>query len=142
MKKIFFITVFAIGGTLSSCSDDSTTTNSDVVVETNGTIAKDVDVKEFKKLAEAGNGQILDVRTPGEVSEGYIKGAYHFDIYDADFKSKLAELDKEIPVYVYCKSGGRSGNAMKEMKALGFKTIYNLDGGIGAWDNAGFQKVK
>ena len=141
MRKLFFISALAVGG-ITSCSDKSENQKAEVTVEVNATIAKDVDVTEFKKLVEGGEGEILDVRTPEEVAGGYINGAKHINIYDADFKSKLAELDKEKPVYVYCKSGGRSGTAMEEMKAMGFKAIYNLDGGIGAWNDAEFEKVK
>ena len=140
MKKILFLSVLALG-VFSSCSDDSGNKNTEVdVVE--GAIAKNVDVVEFSKLVESGEGQIIDVRTPGEVAEGYIKGAKNIDIYDPNFKTMVSQLNKEIPVYVYCKSGGRSGQAMEEMKGMGFKTIYNLDGGFGAWDNTGNETVK
>jgi rhodanese-related sulfurtransferase len=42
-------------------------------------------------------------------------------------------MDKNIPVFVYCRSGGRSGKAAKKMKEKGFKSVYNLEGGIIAW---------
>lgn len=131
-----------------SCSDDKTTTSETVSVQsveetsTQKAIAEDVNVDKFKELVESGNGLILDVRTPGEVAEGHIENATHIDIFDTQFKAKVAELDKAKPVYVYCRSGGRSGRAMDLMKAIGFKTVYNLEGGIGAWNNAGNKTVK
>lgn len=129
---------------LSLCVLASCTENSQNGVEENGntSIASNVDVKEFKKLIDSKEGQLLDVRTPEEVAEGYIENAHNYDIYDAQFKSQLEKLDKNKPVYVYCRSGGRSGRAMEEMLGMGFKEIYNLEGGIGAWDNAGLEKVK
>ena len=146
MKKILFISTLALAF-LSSCSGEKETQNSETLTTTISenapeTIAKNVDVAEFKKLVDGGEGQILDVRTPGEIAEGYIKGATQIDIFDANFKSKIVELDKEKPVYVYCKAGGRSSKAMGLMKSIGFKTVYNLNGGIGAWDNAGYEKIK
>lgn len=142
MKKIIFTSALVFGA-LVSCTDENSNKNTEVITEDGSiVIAKNVDAIEFKKLAEAGKGQILDVRTPQEVVEGYIEGAIHLDIYNDNFKSKIAELDKEKPVYVYCKSGGRSGQAMDLMMSTGFKKVYNLDGGIGAWDDADFAKVK
>ena len=80
---------------------------------------------------------ILDVRTPEEVAEAKIEGSVNINIYDENFVSKINDLDKSKTIYVYCKSGGRSGQAMNEMKNLGFKKIYNLDGGITSWKSEG-----
>ena len=95
----------------------------------------DVKVAEFKKLAKAGTGVILDVRTPKEYAEGHINGSINMNYFDKDFKNQLGKLDKAKPVYVYCHSGGRSSKAMNIMKNQGFKTIYNLTGGYAAWKN-------
>ncbi len=64
------------------------------------------------------------------------------NFFEKDFNAQLEKLDKTKPVYVYCKAGGRSGKATKQMKKMGFTTVYNLIGGIGAWDAAGKEKVK
>ena len=96
-------------------------------------IAKDVSVKEFSKLISAGKGTLLDVRTPGEIAKGSIKGSTNLDFFDDNFESKLDQLDKTKPVYVYCASGGRSSDAMDMMKKKGFVAVYNLLGGYNAW---------
>jgi len=96
-------------------------------------IAKDVNAKEFSKLIESKKGVILDVRTPGEVSRGSIKGHSNLDIFDDHFESKIDALDKSVPVYIYCASGGRSAEAMGIMKKKGFSELYNLSGGYSAW---------
>jgi len=108
----------------------------DVVVNT------DVNAPTFKKLIETKPGQVLDVRTPEEWAEGIINGAIKMNYYDKDFSKQLDKLDKTKPVYVYCKVGGRSGSAAKELEKKGFKLVYNLDGGIKAWDKEGYPKVK
>ena len=64
------------------------------------------------------------------------------NIYEEDFEKQLEKLDKEKPVAVYCKVGGRSGQAMGKMNKLGFKEVYNLDGGMDAWKSAGKPTVK
>ena len=64
------------------------------------------------------------------------------NFYDADFKAQLEKLDKNKPVYVYCKVGGRSGQAAAQMQAMGFTAVYNLTGGMNAWNGAGKEVVK
>jgi len=96
-------------------------------------IAKDVSVKEFSKLVASGKGTILDVRTPGEIAKGSIKGSVNLDFFDDNFATKLDQLDKTKPVYVYCAAGGRSSDAMDMMKKKGFVEVYNLEGGYNAW---------
>ena len=87
---------------------------------------------------------VLDVRTPEELAEtGYIKGAEHIDYKRSDFKQALAtKLDKTQPVAVYCRSGGRSGETAAMLQEMGFSSIYDLDGGITAWMDAGMETVK
>ena len=85
---------------------------------------------------------MLDVRTPEEWAEGVIEDAIKMNFFDEDFNAQLTQLDKNKPVYVYCKSGGRSGKTATQMEAMGFTAVYNLVGGIGAWDAAGNKKVK
>jgi rhodanese-related sulfurtransferase len=77
--------------------------------------------------------QIIDVRTDGEVAAGMIEGAIQIDISQADFKTKINQLDKSKPVLVYCKSGGRSKNAQSIMQQSGFQEVHNLLGGYMAW---------
>lgn len=99
--------------------------------------AKDVDVTTFSKyIKEKKGAQIIDVRTPGETAQGMIAGAREIDINDPAFQKKIAALDKNKPVLVYCRSGGRSGRAMSVMSQMGFKEVYNLSGGMLAWQAA------
>jgi rhodanese-related sulfurtransferase len=106
--------------------------------EVSGPVAQNIDVVTFKKFIEEKQGrQILDVRTPGETASGIIPGAIEMDISAANFPSSLDDLDKSKPVLVYCRSGNRSGQAMRQMSAMGFKEVYNLNGGIMAWSGSG-----
>jgi len=94
--------------------------------------SKDINAQEFKTLIEKGAGIIVDVRTPGEFTRGYIEGAKNINI-SGNFSEEIQKLDKNQPVYVYCASGGRSSRAMQMMKQMGFKEVYNLMGGYNAW---------
>lgn len=80
------------------------------------------------------NAVILDVRTQDEVDEGKIPNSIHIDIHRGQgFIYEVDALDKTKNYYVYCKAGGRSGQACTIMNHLGFKNTYNLIGGIMAW---------
>ncbi len=94
----------------------------------------DVNVSDFELIMDTiPNGLLLDVRTDNEFAQGHLRGAQQIDFYRDDFADALEKLDKDQPVFIYCRSGNRSGKAAKQMKAMGFSAVYNLEGGIGAW---------
>lgn len=80
---------------------------------------------------------LLDVRSPEENENKRIKGAINYDINNPNFETKIAALDTSKTIYVYCLSGGRSGKAANVLEKKGFK-VFNLSGGISAWQSAGF----
>lgn len=87
-----------------------------------------------EQLAKDDNAVILDVRTDEEVSEGYIPGAIQMDIYNpGTFMERAKELDPSKNYYVYCRSGGRSGQACAILNSLGLNKAYNLQGGFSEW---------
>ena len=101
-----------------------------------------MNVSEFsEKISEPGI-ILLDVRTPGEFAEGFIEGARLIDFQSGNFESEIASLDKNTTYAVYCRSGNRSGQAAKIMHDAGFHNLYNLDGGVIDWANAGLPLVR
>ena len=78
--------------------------------------------------------QLIDVRTPEEFLENSIEGAQNIDISSKDFEQKVAQLDKNKPIYVYCRKGSRSQKAAQKLEDLGFTEIYDLKGGILEWN--------
>lgn len=124
MKNKFILSFAVLFLTLMN----SCTSNSQVANE-----FKNISQTEFQKLAKEANTIVIDVRTPGEVKEGYIDGAKLFIDYNSrSFESKIDKLDKSKSYVVYCRSGGRSARASELMAAKGFK-VYNLEGGISSW---------
>lgn len=104
----------------------------------NGQSSQKVDVKTFATtLAKSENALLLDVRTPQEFEERHLANALNIDINGDDFEGQIDKLDKSKTVFVYCLSGGRSTTAAATLTKKGFKNIYNLEGGILAWVNAG-----
>ena len=99
--------------------------------------AEDLAPAQFKSQLEAQKGIVLDVRTPGEVAKGKLAGASVIDFTAPKFEQKVSLMARDKPVFVYCHSGGRSGQAVALMTKLGFTKVYNLGGGISAWKAAG-----
>ncbi len=98
---------------------------------------KVVEVDEFEKMWKQKQGIVLDVRTKKEFEEGHIPGAVNLDINALDFEKRIGELDKGKTYLVHCASGVRSVRACDKMGRMEFKELYNLKGGMKAWQKAG-----
>jgi thioredoxin len=99
---------------------------------------KTLAVDDYSKLLDSTpNAQLIDVRTPQEYSEDHIGKAENINWNGTDFVSQVEKLDKSKPVFVYCKVGGRSGQAATKLVELGFSNVYNLEGGIMKWNASG-----
>jgi rhodanese-related sulfurtransferase len=89
---------------------------------------------QFKEAISKGKVQLIDVRTAKEFNSGHIKGAKNIDFFNSNtFTAAFEKLNKDQPVYLYCRSGNRSSNAVKKIAQLGFKEIYDLQGGYMRW---------
>ncbi|HEY1047302.1 MAG TPA: rhodanese-like domain-containing protein [Bacteroidia bacterium] len=127
MNKITFIfSIFLAIATIGcSNSGQSQTSNASVT---------NIDAPTFTKMLKDSNTIVIDVRTPGEVKEGYIPGAKLFwDYNSGDFEKNLGGLDSSKTYVVYCRSGVRSSKASQLLIDKGFKKVYNLEGGINGW---------
>ncbi|WP_348825144.1 thioredoxin domain-containing protein [Flavobacterium aestuarii] len=105
------------------------------------TAVQTIDVTSYsEKIKATPDAQILDVRTPDEYATGHIENSDNVDFLANSFVLKTDKYDKTKPVFVYCKSGGRSAKASEKLAELGFTTVYNLDGGMLKWESAGLAK--
>jgi phage shock protein E len=86
---------------------------------------------EAVKMMKENPGIVLDVRTPGEVSGGMVKGAINSNYTSDQFEKDSEKWDKTKTYYVYCASGMRSGKATASMKAKGFTNVFNVGGFAG-----------
>lgn len=120
----------ASAATLAGCSSP-TTQGSDAL-----------DPAGFAELVAKPGTVVLDVRTPSEYAEGHLQGAMNIDVNAADFTTRVNQLDKDKAYAVYCRSGNRSGAALKIMKDAGFTQVQHLDGGITAWTSSDRPVVK
>ena len=89
-----------------------------------------IESSEAHRLVKDG-ALLVDVRTPGEYRGGHIEGAVNIPLDQVQRRvNEFGERDK--PVVVYCRSGARSGNALRILESQGFTHVYNL-GGMGNW---------
>ena len=139
IKIISFLILLSIG--LNSCTS-SQSSPAGTEISQSEQIVKNVAPAEFNELITKPDGQLIDVRTSEEFDEGNIAKAKNIDFYNPDFQELLTKLDKNKPVYVYCRSGRRSGIALNMMKEMGFVAVYNLDGGIKSWQAQGLPIEK
>lgn len=73
---------------------------------------------------------ILDVRSRQEYQEGHLQGAINIPEFEIQSKIQKAIPKKNQLIIVYCQYGGRSRNACRIMKQLGYNNVYNLYGGL------------
>lgn len=129
MKKLVLIFGLVIASLSVSCQ------------ETNQ--SKDIQVISPQEVRDAvyddHSHQLIDVRTVDEFKEGHLKNAQNICVTDGDFEENVAKLDKDQPVYLYCRSGKRSAKAAEILKDLGFKEIYDMDGGILNWKSENLE---
>lgn len=95
--------------------------------------------EEMQNLLKLDDVQLIDVRTSDEYNVGFISRAQNIDYFSSTFANDILSLDKNKPVLVYCKSGGRSGKCAKKLVEAGFVKIYDLEGGISKWKHQGLE---
>ncbi|RDC61660.1 rhodanese-like domain-containing protein [Adhaeribacter pallidiroseus] len=101
-----------------------------------------LNVVNFQKELAAQKGVVLDVRTPTEFAQGHLPHAINMNYQDPEFEQAIKNLKPNQPYFIYCAKGGRSAKACDQLKANNLKKVYNLEGGIAAWQQAGQVIVK
>ena len=98
--------------------------------------ANAVGTLEATRLMNQPGALVLDVREDAEFASGHLPKARHIPL--AQLGTRIGEIAKykEKPVVVTCRSGARSGSACRALKNAGFTQVYNLKGGVPAWEQA------
>lgn len=145
-KEIFAYMLFAgFGFAWVGCGDSASETQGTAAVEESvsmeGGAVENVEPSQFDSLITTLGDQalLLDVRSPEEWATGIISGSTLLNYYDDGFAAALKNLPRKEYVLVYCKAGGRSAEAADMLKGLGYKHVYNLNGGIDAWTETGLS---
>ncbi len=137
MKNLIYISfsLFFLFSCNSNTSGDAAHNGNHATAQAKGpSQVTHLSAKDFKaKMDELSNEQLIDVRRPDEVGNGYIPNAININIGEADFNTKIQALNKEQPIMVYCAAGGRSKKACASLRELGYNNIYELDSGFRGW---------
>jgi rhodanese-related sulfurtransferase len=127
MKRFCLYTWLILSVSIYSCQ---TASNKNIVL---------VPVEEFNTFLNDKTIQLIDVRTPKEFEVEHIENAININFFDEDFLKKVNKLNKEKPVYIYCRSGRRSAKSSSVFLKAGFQHIYDLEGGILNWKSEGYK---
>ncbi len=140
MKTLLPILISLLAMTMdTSCSRNNVAPNAE---PTKGSVTTQ-NVEQFQQTIEQKSTLLVDVRTPKEFAEGHIANAINIDVNQPDFGNNptFGTAKKSKPIAVYCRSGKRSLKAANILSEKGF-TVYNLGGGILAWQQSGKPTIK
>jgi phage shock protein E len=100
----------------------------------------DVDAATVQSLRQRSDVMLIDVREPDEYQAGHIPGAVLWPL--RDLPQHLGEVPKDKTVIAVCRSGNRSGKATDFLRQTGFDNVHNMQGGMIAWEKAGYEVEK
>ena len=103
---------------------------------------KPVEPLEATRLINHEDAVVLDIREPNEMGNGYILNSVHVPLGQLNQNLQRLEKYKKRPIVVSCRTGSRSGIACGTLDKHGFNELYNLRGGILAWQNANLPLTK
>ena len=96
-----------------------------------------IDVETAEQLQGRDDIVLIDVREQDEYDAGHIPGITLIPM--SEFQSRVDEIPTDKTVILTCRSGNRSGQVFGFLKENGYDNIHNMDGGIVAWERAGFE---
>lgn len=96
-----------------------------------------IDADEAHEADESDEALILDVRAESEYREGHIPGALH--VHFGRIRDNLKEIPNDVPLVVHCASGRRASVAISQLEAAGYDNLSNFPGGVGEWEEAGYE---
>jgi len=125
MMKRFFIMLLISTIALTGCNNSNN-------IDTKNAEYKKITAEEAKAMIDSNDVIILDVRTQEEYDSGHIENAVLLPVTEISDKSKDILTDKDAKILVYCRSGNRSANAVKNLIEMGYTDVYDF-GGINSW---------
>jgi len=105
-------------------------------------VATSVGPADATRMINHENAIMLDIREDKEVAEGKIINSQHIPLSQLDTNLKRLEKYRQRPIIAYCRSGSRSNGAAAKLRKQGFEKVYNLRGGVVAWQRDNLPLVK
>jgi phage shock protein E len=147
MKRLFLLLLIVFAFALASCGAPVMTapvapniaqSQSNIIDVAN--LPLNVDVATVRALQGRDDVVLIDVREPEEYAAGHIPGVRLIPM--GEVPSRLSEIPTDKTVIVTCRSGNRSGQITDFLRRNGFTRIHNMQGGILAWQRAGYPVEK
>ena len=85
---------------------------------------------------------VLDIREDGEFGDGHILNAIHIPQRSVLEQIRKLEKYRSKPIIAACRTGSRSASVCATLRKQGFERVYNLGGGVLAWQNANLPLVR
>lgn len=138
---IFVLLLTLLGTTVACGGNVATTTVEEPAVSADLSevldLADTVNVQTVASVKERDDVIVLDVREQWEYDEGHIPGVVLIPM--GDVPNRLDEIPTDKEVIVTCRSGNRSGQITDFLRQQGFDNVHNMEGGIVAWEAAGYE---
>lgn len=135
--KTLAIAILILSALLAACGGGTGETAAPVVEEIDlSSLAPAVDVDTVRAVQDNPNVFLLDVREPDEYASGHIAGITLIPM--GEVAARLSELPKDKEIIITCRTGNRSGQVADFLREQGFTNVHNMEGGIVAWEEAGY----
>lgn len=121
---------------LAACGGQAETTDSQAPTINLDELPQEVDVQTVFDIQGQEDVYVLDVREQYEYDEKHIPNVTLLPM--SEIENRLNEIPKDKEVIVTCRSGNRSGQVTQFLTQNGFDNVHNMQGGIVAWEEAGF----
>jgi phage shock protein E len=95
-----------------------------------------IDAKTLNDIRDRDDIVIIDVREEWEYAEGHVPGATLLPL--GQIPDRLSDIPTDKTVVAVCRSGNRSNQATQFLRQQGFDNVHNMQGGMLAWDKAGY----
>ncbi len=133
---LLFVLLFAASLALAACGGGETAAPAAGGFDLS-TLDPSIDVGTAHAAHGSPNVFMLDVREPDEYDAGHIPGITLIPM--GEIPDRLSEIPTDMPVIVTCRTGNRSGQVVDFLREQGFTNVHNMDGGIVAWQEAGYE---
>ncbi|HRO24249.1 MAG TPA: rhodanese-like domain-containing protein [Promineifilum sp.] len=134
---LLFVLLLGASLALAACGGGGeTTTPAADEIDINA-LAPSIDVQTAYAARSNPTVFMLDVREPDEYDAGHIPGITLIPM--GEIPDRLGEIPTDVPVIVTCRTGNRSGQVVDFLREQGFTNVHNMDGGIVAWQKAGYE---
>lgn len=136
MRKLFLLFMLVVLAACGGAGGGETTAPTAESIDITA-LTPSVDVHTVYALLKSPDVLLLDVREADEYAGGHIPGITLIPM--GEIPGRLSELPTDKPIIVTCRTGNRSGQVVEFLRGQGFTNVHNMDGGIVAWIEEGYE---